>query len=336
MTRIYSSMFKGQKAVTLENDLLRVVVLPKLGGKVSSFFHKEKGFELAAQRNAVGCDETTPRDCLPGVDSYDLPLFGASFGQFDASGIDDAFPNVIPSEEVVGAEPRSYPDHGEIWSAQFASEILGDQLRLFYESKYFSYRYVKRITLSDSRLLFRYEIENFGAGVFPCLWTFHGLMRYEEDMRVLLPKWDGVESSGRREILNVFDSKTLGEDGRIYDYEGEEYDFRGVPPASSNDAIKFFLNGSVQEGSCGLEYPSVGLRCKLDYDKSDLPYLGFWLTAGRYRGDYNCALEPASGFYDSLPMAEASGTLWHMKPDEVRRFYLGISLEGMGCNSQKC
>lgn len=46
---ITKTRWKNLDALSLENDALRVIVLPALGGKLASVFHKKKNFELAAQ-----------------------------------------------------------------------------------------------------------------------------------------------------------------------------------------------------------------------------------------------------------------------------------------------
>lgn len=44
----------GQKQVKLENETLRVMILPQMGGRIVSLFHKGKSFEAAAQPGARG------------------------------------------------------------------------------------------------------------------------------------------------------------------------------------------------------------------------------------------------------------------------------------------
>lgn len=68
------------------------------------------------------------------------------------------------------------------------------------------------------------------------------------------------------------------------------------------------------------------MRCTLKYDANKLPYLGVWITAGGYRGDYNCALEPATGFYDDVPRTIKNGTIRVLEPGGEFAFTLEISL----------
>lgn len=46
---ITEGIFKGTKSIIFENESIRVIVLPEVGGKVASFYHKPKDFELLFQ-----------------------------------------------------------------------------------------------------------------------------------------------------------------------------------------------------------------------------------------------------------------------------------------------
>ena len=63
----------------------------------------------------------------------------------------------------------------------------------------------------------------------------------------------------------------------------------------------------------------------LEYDAEKLPYLGVWITAGGFQGDYNCALEPTNGFYDSISKAAGNGKLPVLGAGESMEFDLHIS-----------
>lgn len=91
---------EGRNRIVLENQILRIEILPEYGGKIVSFYRTAAGFELAAQRRKGSVPE---------------PEESMDFSGF-AFGMDDAFPNIDP-EEIVWKERRlRYPDHGEIWS----------------------------------------------------------------------------------------------------------------------------------------------------------------------------------------------------------------------------
>ena len=294
------------KKVVLENEYLSVTILPELGGKVSSFWYKPAAFELAAQNP---CEE------------YYLPEEDAAFEEYDASGLDDAFPNIDKAQVERNGKFLVYPDHGEIWSHAFQVQSADEkEAVLSFDSSRVGYHYEKTLRLADNRLEFRYRITNIGEEALPCIWTFHGLMRYEEDMRLVLP-------SDLTSFRNVMDSDVLGADGLIYPKENKVWDFEKVPPRTPETSLKFYGNGKSLAGRCGLEYPTQGVRCEMTYDAEKLPWFGVWITAGGFRGDYNLAMEPTNGYYDDILKAGENGCLYELAAGAVLEFGLAVSLD---------
>lgn len=305
MTEITYQKWKNLDGIRLENEWLKVVILPNLGGKVASLYYKKNEFELAAQ--------------YPG-ETYKLPEPGADFSKYDASGLDDIFPSIIKAKAACGEREMLYPDHGEIWSSSFYHKIHGEEVILFYQSKMFSYRYTKRISLVKNQLKLSYEIENESPQPFPCLWVFHGLMRYEKDMELLYPE-------NVRDFENVLDSPELGEAGRHYLPDSTEYNFKKMP--DDGKMVKYYVGHKVEKGLCGYRYPSYGIECLLEYDSARLPYLGVWITTGGYRGDYNCALEPANGYYDDVRIAAENNSICMLRKEKPLVFSITITVRDM-------
>lgn len=286
----------------LESEILKIEVQPQLGGKITSFFHKGKAFELAAQ---------TDRRI------EDLPGVTAGFGPY-AFGMDECFPNIDAEQVEWKGRQLVFPDHGEIWKAAFAvTELSGNSATLCWNSP-MGYRYQKTYQLKGNCLTIRYRIINDGAEELPCFWTWHGLMRYEEDMEVILP-------DGTTHCRNVLTGPELGEAGTVYPVGGS-YDFTKVPKAESRTMSKFYVEHPVKTGKCGLRYPTQNVNCMLEYDAEILPYLGFWITAGGLNGDYNCALEPTNGFYDSISTAHGNEKLPILLPGDTLEFQINITL----------
>lgn len=304
MTTITETHFLSSQALLMENAYLKVIVLPLLGGKIASIIHKESGFELAAQ-NTRG--------------SYSMPDSTTRFEACDASGFDDAFPTIGEVTIVHEGHEWHYTDHGEIWRSSFNYTIEGERLVLHYESPENPYHYTKTLSLNGCRLECQYHIKNTGNRDWPCLWASHALVRYEEDMELIYPK-------GTKEMLNVSESPELGDIGALFQVEDAAYNFRGVPAKEPKTAVKYYLLGKTGEGRCGYRYPTQGMQCLIEYDCKALPYLGFWVTAGGYRGDYNCAFEPANGFYDVIDIAKANDALVILKGGENLDFSLAFEL----------
>ena len=87
----------GLDAVTLENDIIRITVLPQLGGRIWSLIHLPTSRELLWQNQYLP----------PAVAEY-----GAGYDSGWAGGWDEVFPSDAPAE----IDGVAYPDHGEIWS----------------------------------------------------------------------------------------------------------------------------------------------------------------------------------------------------------------------------
>ncbi len=282
----------------LENDIISLVILPKIGGKIISLIYKEKGFELTGENYK---------------DYYIIPNSHTHFSDADASGFDDAFPTINPCKITYSDREYKYTDHGEIWR----KELLVDKHSLtktFIEMDFISdenpYRFYKSIELKKNQIKYKYKITNTSNKAFPCLFTLHNLVRYEEDMEIIYPR-NAVN------FINVNSaSKSLGSTGEIYELKNPAYDFNKVPGRNSNSVEKYYVNGKIEEGYCGYCYPGQGVKAELIYDSQQLPYLGFWITTGGFRGDYNCALEPSNGFYDGVEMAKNNNSIYILEPDK--------------------
>lgn len=307
---ITETEFKGLHAIKLENGNIRVIVIPELGGKVASLIEKKNNFEFLFQHKK---------------DQFLKPELYSDFAEFDASGFDDCFPSVDFCSVDLKDRKINYPDHGEIWSSQMKVEAVNDMLNLSCSSKILPYRYEKKITLRNNILTIDYCIVNTGDETFPCIWTMHGLLNCEEDMEIILP--DGTDS-----ILMVQNSKILGVSGTVHSYpeartcDGDIYRLNKIQSCSAGKTEKFYIHGDLREGKCGVYYPSVNLSYNIFFDKKILPYLGVWITEGGFRGDYNIALEPSNGFYDSIDIAGKNKKLKYLHADEELSFRINIEI----------
>lgn len=299
--------FLGETCIQIENDLVQAILLPRCGGKIISFVYKKTGFELLYQ-NAKK--------------KYGEPFLGADFSEYDASGFDDAFPNVDAGEVEVAGESMHYPDHGEIWSACFTATIDGETVHLTYTSPVFGYEFEKTVYLEENQLCCAYRIFNKSKRAFPAFYTCHCLVKYEEGMRILMPK-------EVTEVENVFTGDWLGEAGStlqypIADVPTGKLDLTKFPDYGT---LKYYAKKPIQEGVCKYVYPKSNMEASIVFDTEKLPYLGLWITAGGYRGEWNCALEPTSGYYDSVEIANQKGNCPVLQPNETFEFTLSIVLQ---------
>lgn len=293
----------------LENGQLAATVYPWLGGKIGQLLHLPSGFQPVFQGK-------TP---LRRANLY------ADFSRYDTSGLDDAFPTIMEENLTAGEASVHLPDHGEIWSSAFSHKKTEHSLILAMDSKILPYHYEKEISLDENALILHYTISNTGKAPFPCHWTFHGLFVYHEDMQLLFPEGSG-------QVVNVTDSLRFGAAGETYSLptgqlsDGKLWDFRQVPPSEPRSAEKFWLTEPVTQGQCGYVYPHAGWKVILEYNPVQLPYLGCWITAGGFKGEYNCALEPSNGYFDSVACAQKHNRCPLLIPGEPWDFTLKIRI----------
>jgi len=308
---IFETNFKNTKGVQIENDSIRVVVLPEKGGKLASLFLKQKEFELIFQNKE---------------NEYKNAKVYDDFGAFDASGFDDAFPSINACKVKVGDNEVEYPDHGEIWSGNFSCDIRGEKVELLFNSSILPYCYKKIVSIKNNEVILEYEITNNGSIDFPCIWAAHFLVKCHEDMKLIMP--DNTD-----DVINVTSSTYLGEIGETHSYPialdnyGKEYLLNRVYPESAKKSEKYYINQEISEGQCGIYYPHRAVTYKLHFDKNIMPYIGFWVTEGGFRGDYNCAFEPANGFYDGIDIATREEKIFTLKAGELLKFQIKIEIE---------
>ncbi len=312
--------FKGTKAIEISNNHARVTILPRIGGKIASFYLIEKDFELLYQN---------PDDL------YKEAQVGDDFGDYDTSGFDDCFPNIDSSIENLALDKESnlykkviYPDHGELWSSRFDYHIpdkTSESVELTYTSKMLSYTFRKSVTLKENHLMISYAITNHNQVALHGFYTVHCLAKCEESMEIDL-------GSDVHEIINVSDSKYLGKVGTLHSYpitrdtKGNTYPLNQIFPQSAKKYEKYYATSKIKSGLCSLYYPSSDVLFSIKYDPIKFPYIGFWVTEGGYKYSYNCALEPSSGYYDSMTTARLNNKYNTIKPGQTFSFDLKLSL----------
>ncbi|WP_261131537.1 DUF5107 domain-containing protein [Bacillus sp. Marseille-Q3570] len=284
---IRRSTFKGIDSIILENDQLRATILPGYGGKMASFYDKEAGYEWLFQSKA---------------EQLRIPPYGADYAAYDSSGFDEIFPGIDQ-----GPHPNDLqmiPDHGEVWTLPWNVTERAYGLDLQVKSRVFPYRLFKKIRLEPDGVELRYEALNDSNEDFPFIWTAHSLLNMNQSTTIALP-------DGLGEIMTVeHGSKHLGEWGTIHPYPltsskktDQPIDLSRFDPLESDNMEKFYFTGSLKEGWCRVVHEDIGRSLTYRYPPDKVPYLGIWKTEGGYRGEYNFALEPCTGVYDDVYVA---------------------------------
>ena len=295
--------YRGFDVILLENELLRVVVLPELGAKIWSLVDKRRDRELLWHNPRVA-----PRPAP----------FGAAYDDWFAGGWDELFPNDAPVE----IDGERYPDHGELWSMPWQWSLVEqtrDQVTvaLRHSGIVTATHYEKRLTLRSGEPLLRIaaHIRNEGPQPLDFLWKLHPALTITPDSRIDLP-------ARRVEIDHGFRAR-LGELAAFeWPYAalegGERVDMRRVPPYEAR-SCDFYYAVELEDGWCALTDTASRAGFGLAFDKEIFRTVWVFGAYGGWRGLYTTILEPCSGYPYRLDQAIARGTASRLAPGQDLR-----------------
>lgn len=303
----------GLQRVVMENQALRTVILPELGGKIASLVSLKSGREFFLQHP-------------------DRPFrrarYGDPFGDYDISGFDECLPTVsacrYPEPPFAGVP---LPDHGEVWSLPWETEIQGEELALEVAGIGLPYILRRRMRLSGSTLELDYEISNTSAQPFKYLWSAHPLLEIEPGAEIILPP-------GVSEMLVDFSVAGRLPVGKTKPWPGDSSQqspaLNMIFGREQKSADKLFTPRLV-EGYCGLRIPSTAESIFFRFDPQRIPFVGLWICQGGFPVDgppeFTVALEPCSGRPDSLVSAIAKCDCMELGPHASQRWSLGIEIQ---------
>ena len=309
---IYASQYKDQPAVTLESDLISAQFLPSIGSKMSSLVYKPRGLELMVQR--------------PG-DKYLLLPYDSKYEDAECSGFDEMFPTIDTCYyEVYPWQGTKVPDHGEVWSLNWAHSIDGEALSISCFGVRFPYKLDKRVSFAAPHILhIDYSLTNLSDFDFEFLWAAHPMINLEEDVELVLPA--GVESILTRMSLDG----ALGGFGdefrwsQVTQPDGTTRDLSKVRPKSARSFDKYFVKGAMPAGWCALKYPLSNFSLALSFPVKTVPYLAILPNEGGWRDMYNIFLEPATASFDRIDVARLRREISTVRAHGVYQWHLNFS-----------
>lgn len=284
------STWHGLLARTLENDSLRVVVVPELGGKIVSLLDRRAGREWM-----IG----------PGDRPIRPVPYGATFIEQDMSGWDEMFPT-INACPYPGDGPRyrtPLPDHGEVWSLSWKEEnVTSDSLTLSVRGRALPYLLSRTITLVElGQVRLDYEVVNEGDDAMPYLWAAHPQFAGEPETSILLP----TEVS---RVFNAVPFPQWGAPGTLYPWpeatrtDGKRQRLDRIRSAEIHECHKFYVLPDQTVRWTALVDHACGTMLRMEW-APPVVYLGVLVDEGMFNSAAVIALEPSTAFYDSLERA---------------------------------
>lgn len=279
--------------VILENDFLKVVILPEFGGKITEIWDKRANYQW------LWTD--------PSRKIRDRKI-GESYESHDISGFDDCFPNIGVSKYPLDSS-LELPDHGDLWTQNASWNANTNSCTTVIKGVSFNYLFERTLSLKGESLEVNYLIQNKDKSEFIGFWSAHPLFNAVDGMQIELsgnPRmtkefgFSGrMGSDGEDGYAGHLDSYnwplTVGTDGNVHDLSIINLE------RSLTDKV---VLASPLDGEIVLRNPKFGCAIGFNFDPEEIPYVGicFNLNAWPFTGQTGCwlAIEPTQGATDKL------------------------------------
>ena len=281
-------MFGDIQAVTLENENLRVTVLPELGAKIYGIVHKGTGADILWHN--------------PRVSPRRVP-FGSRFDDVWSGGWDEIFPN--DAESVVGSE--RYPDMGEAWSLpwDYETQSRGDSASVttMVKTPITPAKITRTLTLKDgeTRFVCKYEFTNLSRNEISFLWKVHPAFAINDECRIEVPAAAGTVDP---RYAHLYGQKSYRWP-RVRSMGGGEVDISRVDP-DRNDCSLHYLTG-LGKGSARFVDRRHNLVSTISFDRRVMDNVWLFLAYGGWRGHYTAVIEPSTSYPYDLATAIRKG-----------------------------
>ena len=236
---------------------------------------------------------------LAQADRTSIPAPGTAFVAAEMAGWDECAPSIVAC--TVDGVP--IPDHGELWDVPFDTQ--GDTTSATGTS--LGFRFARTIAPTADGLLLSYRAETTG-GPIPFLWAAHPQFAAPPGTRVELPpqarsvvdvQHDDLPSRPWSSALDGIDSVRPGGTRKWY-----------VDPAQTVRGAR------LVRGDGPVLTMEWSVHC---------PYLGVWFDHGAYSREPVIAIEPSTGYFDSLATAQRSGRVATIEPGRPLTWWVRLT-----------
>jgi len=273
-------------AIEIKNKFLSLITIPELGGKIVSLKNIKSDFDFAFKNKTVELSR----------EAYD-----SDYSKSSSAGIDECFMSISPSIYTEYPWKNTYiPDHGEIWSLKFKTEIIDEDICQKVIGVRFPYIFNRKIKLEQNKVFFFYKAENLSAMDLKFIWSFHPHFNLYEDTIIKIK--DNPDMYIDYSKNNIFLSQ---EEKHIWPYaftkNGKKLDFSSIEKING-DAEKLFIS-NFSKGKVSLIYCSQKEQIDFTFDNEKIKYCGLWINKNGWpdKNPYKTiAIEPCNCVTDKL------------------------------------
>jgi hypothetical protein len=305
----------GFKALNISNDFISITTIPSLGGKIVSVEDKKSGFDFAFKN--------------PHIKNYSCK-YASDFSNSSASGIDECFPTVALSKYTEYPwENIEIPDHGEIWSQEMETEVIGKTIVQKAHGVRFPYIFNRAINLEDNSLFLNYRVENLSNFDFKYAWSIHPHFILLENTEIHME--NGTDIFVDFTKTNDFQLKTLKYKWPILETgDNKSIDFSKITAIDNGQAEKLYAC-NLKEGRVKLCYPDQKESITFKFNSELLSYCGIWIDHGGWPFNDNpykvLAIEPCNCITDRFEDSVARRAFDVVKAKSYKEWKLDLIIE---------
>lgn len=315
---------RGMRAVIMENDKLKVTILPDKGADIYEFVYKPKNIDVLFKtpgglRETVNGFQTTANSQVAWMENYE-------------GGWQEVFPN--------GGGPCAYKGvemnfHGEACTLSWSYKVLADTpneaaVTFFVETYRSPFRLERTLTLRKNEmfLIIDEKITNLAEEEMDYMWGHHpafGAPFLDEGVIIDLPQGSWIESQNKEDKSTRLPQKSRFKWPIVKGKDHQDIDFATLPPKDNRSADLAFIGG-FREGWYGITNPQLGFGFGMAWPKEIFPHMWFWQELKGsfgwpwYGRNYTMAIEPFTSY-------DESGLAHSVDNGTARKLGAGESLE---------
>lgn len=264
--------------------------------------------DLARGAKIVSLRDVSNTEWLAQADRGRTVPVGASFVEAEMSGWDECAPTIV--ECLVGRS--SVPDHGDLWNAQFeAGALPGSTLTT---GTSLDYRFQRTVSAIPGGLRLHYSAEALTRDV-PFLWAAHP--------QFLAPEGTSIQLGDHPGDVPVVDVLSPELPRSLW-----RHDTPVMTGVERHGCRKYYVAPDHRVTSATIRRPS-GHALTLRWSAQS-PYLGVWIDNCAYSREPVVALEPSTGYFDSLATAVRNGTSVTLVPGEPVMWWVELEVSVPG------
>lgn len=320
--------YLGFAALTLENETLRITLLPGKGSDVIQFLYKPLDIDFLY---------VSQPGLQPAGTQLSLSSKGNAFLDHYPGGWQEVLPNF--------GDPCEYKNaplglHDEISLLPWKYAILQDDpdcISVLLEVRCVRTPFSLRKTLTlrtGGALEIAEELQNDSPETMDCTWGHHpafGPPFLDDTCRILAPPCRVKTQEEYVSPNSRLEKRQDCEWPIVLGRNGEKIDLSRIPSKTAHSHDMAYLHG-FDRGWYGLFSDRLQLGFGMSWDAKLFKYLWLWQVYGGWAGypwygkSYNIGLEPVSSYPGSLSNAVAAGTQLVFAPGEWKKTPLWIGV----------